>query len=74
MFFSCPRLKLGGLQAFATAKCVKVNPDSPQKQVRYLALSGILFNTIQTQTLNSECYIKCNAAILSRQLTEISGK
>lgn len=31
---------LGNLQAFATAKCVKVNPDSPQKQVRYLALSG----------------------------------
>lgn len=32
--------KLGGLEAFGVAKCVKVNPDSPQKQVRFLTLSG----------------------------------
>eukprot|EP01018_Ginkgo_biloba_P018575 Gb_16825 [translate_table: standard] len=37
-FFSVP--KLASLQAFSTAKCVKVNPDSPQKQVRFLTLSG----------------------------------
>ncbi|KAL5984497.1 hypothetical protein ACLOJK_018602, partial [Asimina triloba] len=32
--------KLGELDAFRTANCVKVNPDSPQKQVRFLTLSG----------------------------------
>ncbi|GLT67453.1 hypothetical protein SLA2020_397630 [Shorea laevis] len=32
--------KLGGLEEFRVAKCVKVNPDSPQKQVRFLTLSG----------------------------------
>ncbi|XP_058084286.1 5-formyltetrahydrofolate cyclo-ligase-like protein COG0212 isoform X2 [Magnolia sinica] len=31
---------LGGLEAFHAANCVKVNPDSPQKQVRFLTLSG----------------------------------
>ncbi|KAF9609121.1 hypothetical protein IFM89_013375 [Coptis chinensis] len=31
---------LGGLEVFKGAKCVKVNPDSPQKQVRFLTLSG----------------------------------
>lgn len=25
---------------FRVAQCVKVNPDSPQKQVRFLTLSG----------------------------------
>lgn len=28
------------LDAFQVAQCVKVNPDSPQKQVRFLTLSG----------------------------------
>ncbi|CAK7346755.1 unnamed protein product [Dovyalis caffra] len=32
--------KLGGLEAFHDAGLVKVNPDSPQKQVRFLTLSG----------------------------------
>ncbi|PIA47798.1 hypothetical protein AQUCO_01400413v1 [Aquilegia coerulea] len=31
---------MGGLEVFRDAKCVKVNPDSPQKQVRFLTLSG----------------------------------
>lgn len=31
---------LASLDAFATAQCVKVNPDTPQKQVRYFTLSG----------------------------------
>ncbi|KAL5779073.1 hypothetical protein ACOSQ2_009810 [Xanthoceras sorbifolium] len=31
---------LGGLEEFRVASCVKVNPDSPQKQVRFLTLSG----------------------------------
>ncbi|XP_031287805.1 5-formyltetrahydrofolate cyclo-ligase-like protein COG0212 isoform X1 [Pistacia vera] len=31
---------LGGLEEFQVAGCVKVNPDSPQKQVRFLTLSG----------------------------------
>ncbi|KAK8609130.1 hypothetical protein V6N13_025437 [Hibiscus sabdariffa] len=31
--------KLSELEAFVMAKCVKVNPDSPQKQVRFLTLS-----------------------------------
>ncbi|XP_024164234.1 5-formyltetrahydrofolate cyclo-ligase-like protein COG0212 [Rosa chinensis] len=31
--------KLGGLEAFRVGNCVKVNPDSPQKQVRFLTLS-----------------------------------
>ncbi|KAK9096420.1 hypothetical protein Sjap_021917 [Stephania japonica] len=31
---------LGGLEVFKLANCVKVNPDSPQKQVRFLTLSG----------------------------------
>uniref|UniRef100_A0A0D6QYI5 5-formyltetrahydrofolate cyclo-ligase n=1 Tax=Araucaria cunninghamii TaxID=56994 RepID=A0A0D6QYI5_ARACU len=30
---------LASLQAFATAQTVKVNPDTPQKQLRYLTLS-----------------------------------
>lgn len=32
--------KLSELEVFGLAKCVKVNPDSPQKQVRFLTLSG----------------------------------
>ncbi|KAG9444211.1 hypothetical protein H6P81_015551 [Aristolochia fimbriata] len=32
--------RLGELEAFRAAACVKVNPDSPQKQVRFLTLSG----------------------------------
>ncbi|CAN0892239.1 5-formyltetrahydrofolate cyclo-ligase-like protein COG0212 [Linum grandiflorum] len=32
-------VQLGELEAFITANCVKVNPDSPQKQVRFLTLS-----------------------------------
>lgn len=31
---------LSGLEVFLEASCVKVNPDSPQKQVRFLTLSG----------------------------------
>ncbi|KAL5776585.1 hypothetical protein ACOSP7_009511 [Xanthoceras sorbifolium] len=31
---------LGGLEEFRVGSCVKVNPDSPQKQVRFLTLSG----------------------------------
>uniref|UniRef100_A0A7C9AL22 5-formyltetrahydrofolate cyclo-ligase n=1 Tax=Opuntia streptacantha TaxID=393608 RepID=A0A7C9AL22_OPUST len=31
--------KLGELEVFRSANCVKVNPDSPQKQVRFLTLS-----------------------------------
>ncbi|XP_024028313.1 5-formyltetrahydrofolate cyclo-ligase-like protein COG0212 isoform X1 [Morus notabilis] len=31
--------KFGGLEAYKVAECVKVNPDSPQKQVRFLTLS-----------------------------------
>ncbi|KAJ4701081.1 5-formyltetrahydrofolate cyclo-ligase [Melia azedarach] len=31
---------LGELNEFLVAGCVKVNPDSPQKQVRFLTLSG----------------------------------
>ncbi|KAK9162700.1 hypothetical protein Syun_003602 [Stephania yunnanensis] len=36
----CGFWKLGGLEVFKLANCVKVNPDSPQKQVRFLTLSG----------------------------------
>ncbi|KAK2979633.1 hypothetical protein RJ640_020125, partial [Escallonia rubra] len=32
--------KLSGLEVFGAAKCVKVNPDTPQKQVRLLTLTG----------------------------------
>ncbi|KAI6691126.1 hypothetical protein NL676_027954 [Syzygium grande] len=32
--------KLSELEIFRVAECVKVNPDSPQKQVRFLTLSG----------------------------------
>ena len=31
---------LGRLDVFQNAQCVKVNPDSPQKQVRFVTLSG----------------------------------
>ncbi|KAF9622632.1 hypothetical protein IFM89_032531 [Coptis chinensis] len=31
---------LRGLEVFKGVKCVKVNPDSPQKQVRFLTISG----------------------------------
>ncbi|XP_048500205.1 5-formyltetrahydrofolate cyclo-ligase-like protein COG0212 isoform X2 [Beta vulgaris subsp. vulgaris] len=32
--------KLGELEVFRAADCVKVNPDSPQKRVRFLTISG----------------------------------
>lgn len=32
--------RLAGLHEFTSAKCIKVNPDSPQKTVRFLTLSG----------------------------------
>ncbi|XP_042036654.1 5-formyltetrahydrofolate cyclo-ligase-like protein COG0212 [Salvia splendens] len=32
--------QLSELQVFKEAKCVKVNPDTPQKQVRFLTLNG----------------------------------
>lgn len=32
--------QLGRLDVFQNAQCVKVNPDSPQKQVRFLTHSG----------------------------------
>ncbi|KAK4481353.1 hypothetical protein RD792_012240 [Penstemon davidsonii] len=32
--------KLSELEVFKEAKCVKVNPDTPQKQVRFLTLHG----------------------------------
>ncbi|KAG0565446.1 hypothetical protein KC19_8G190700 [Ceratodon purpureus] len=32
--------QLASLPAFETARCVKVNPDTPQKQVRFLTLNG----------------------------------
>ncbi|PKI58038.1 hypothetical protein CRG98_021531, partial [Punica granatum] len=32
--------KLAELDVFRAARCVKVNPDSPQKQVRFLTLTG----------------------------------
>ncbi|KAK1436399.1 hypothetical protein QVD17_02178 [Tagetes erecta] len=32
--------KLSRLEVFREAKCVKVNPDTPQKQVRFLTLNG----------------------------------
>ena len=34
--------QLASLPAFQTAQCVKVNPDTPQKQVRFLTLDGML--------------------------------
>lgn len=33
-------LQMRELDVFRVAQCVKVNPDSPQKQVRFLTLSG----------------------------------
>lgn len=33
-------VQLSKLKEFGVANCVKVNPDSPQKQVRFLTLSG----------------------------------
>ncbi|KAG0609459.1 hypothetical protein M758_8G185800 [Ceratodon purpureus] len=32
--------QLASLPAFESARCVKVNPDTPQKQVRFLTLNG----------------------------------
>lgn len=32
--------QLSRLEVFLKAKCVKVNPDTPQKQVRFLTLNG----------------------------------
>jgi 5-formyltetrahydrofolate cyclo-ligase len=32
--------QLGRLEVFLNAQCVMVSPDSPQKQVRFLTLSG----------------------------------
>ncbi|XP_050235528.1 5-formyltetrahydrofolate cyclo-ligase-like protein COG0212 [Mercurialis annua] len=37
---SAAALNLAELEVFQSAGCVKVNPDSPQKQVRFLTLSG----------------------------------
>nr|GME16358.1 5-formyltetrahydrofolate cyclo-ligase-like protein COG0212 [Ipomoea batatas] len=37
--------KLSELEAFKAANCVKVNPDTPQKQVRFLTLNGQLLQT-----------------------------
>jgi len=34
------------LDAFQVAQCVKVNPDSPQKQVRFLTLSGLILHLV----------------------------
>lgn len=41
-FVGAPRAAelLGRLEVFEKAQCVKVNPDSPQKQVRFLTLTG----------------------------------
>ncbi|KAF5953290.1 hypothetical protein HYC85_006146 [Camellia sinensis] len=33
------KARLSGLEVFRVANCVKVNPDSPQKQVRFLTLN-----------------------------------
>lgn len=35
--------QLSELEVFGAAKCVKVNPDSPQKQVRFLTLNSKLW-------------------------------
>lgn len=35
-------LQLASLPAFVAAQCVKVNPDTPQKQVRFLTLNGTI--------------------------------
>lgn len=44
MFASLPNceflVQLAELDAFRMATVVKVNPDSPQKQIRFLTLSG----------------------------------
>ncbi|CAL5098129.1 unnamed protein product [Urochloa decumbens] len=39
---------LGRLEVFLNAQCVKVNPDSPQKQVRFLTLSVLDSQMIPT--------------------------
>lgn len=41
-YLSIYGIKLGQLDEFEKAGCVKVNPDSPQKQVRFLTLTGYL--------------------------------
>ncbi|KAL2497087.1 5-formyltetrahydrofolate cyclo-ligase-like protein [Abeliophyllum distichum] len=38
--------KLSELEVFNKAKCVKVNPDTPQKQVRFLTLNGQFVGTV----------------------------
>ncbi|KAL6642314.1 hypothetical protein ACP70R_020495 [Stipagrostis hirtigluma subsp. patula] len=47
---------LGRLDVFQNAQCVKVNPDSPQKQVRFLTLSvdGI-FSVLDSQMIPIGC-------------------
>ncbi|XP_044946745.1 5-formyltetrahydrofolate cyclo-ligase-like protein COG0212 isoform X3 [Hordeum vulgare subsp. vulgare] len=45
---------LGRLDVFQNAQCVKVNPDSPQKQVRFLTLSGF-FSFLQSQMIPTGC-------------------
>jgi len=34
------------LDVFQVAQCVKINPDSPQKQVRFLTLSGLILHLV----------------------------
>lgn len=44
--------QLSELDVFRASKCVKVNPDSPQKQVRLLTLEGeYCYSAIDSQTL-----------------------
>ncbi|RWW34598.1 hypothetical protein GW17_00000632 [Ensete ventricosum] len=40
VWFKYVGIKLGKLDVFQKAQCVKVNPDSPQKQVRFFTLTG----------------------------------
>ncbi|KDP36591.1 hypothetical protein JCGZ_08358 [Jatropha curcas] len=50
---------LARLEVFQNAGCVKVNPDSPQKQVRFLTLSGFFSvlesNMLSPNTINEAC-------------------
>ena len=49
------------LDVFQDAHCVKVNPDSPQKQVRFLTLSGQIldlgFVFVCGAEWGGECYL-----------------
>lgn len=42
----CGFWQMRELDVFQVAQCVKVNPDSPQKQVRFLTLSGLLLHLV----------------------------